>query len=216
MQRTSSLLPAFALGLLTVFSACSSSNDVVQNGLLQHRKYNNPGWFVDLPSGSTKHAPVNAMGSTEPVTPVFRERSDLPTATLARGPVTPEVQREENNGSALNVEPPMEDATSASLPSNGLSLSFTRGHKDRIVRISTVEEISKGMSRAEPPQDAGGVDIFALLGFIFAFLFPVAGLVLSIIGLNRTRGGGRGHGLAVAGLVISIVFLAVYGVAVLH
>ena len=32
-----------------------------------------------------------------------------------------------------------------------------------------------------------GINIFALLGFIFAFVFPLAGLILSIIGLHQTK-----------------------------
>jgi hypothetical protein len=46
----------------------------------------------------------------------------------------------------------------------------------------------------------------AVLGLVFAFVFWPAGLVLSIIGLQRTkRNGTGGRGLALAGLIVSIV-----------
>ena len=43
--------------------------------------------------------------------------------------------------------------------------------------------------------------IFGLLGFILSFFVAIAGLVLSIIGLTKTKN----RGFAIAGLVISIV-----------
>jgi Domain of unknown function (DUF4190) len=60
---------------------------------------------------------------------------------------------------------------------------------------------------AEPPR----TDVLAILGLVFAFVVPVVGLVLSILGLRRTRRDGTaGHGLALAGLIISIV-LTLFG-----
>lgn len=43
-----------------------------------------------------------------------------------------------------------------------------------------------------------------MLGFIFAFFFPLVGLVLSILGVYKKKN----HGFAVAGVIISIVMLA--------
>ena len=49
-------------------------------------------------------------------------------------------------------------------------------------------------------------DVFAILGLVGAFVFAPAGIVLSAIGLNRIkRDGSQGRGLALAGLIISIV-----------
>lgn len=46
----------------------------------------------------------------------------------------------------------------------------------------------------------------AVLGLVFAFLLPVVGLILSIIGITKTGAGkAKGRGLAVAGLIISIL-----------
>lgn len=49
-------------------------------------------------------------------------------------------------------------------------------------------------------------ETIAIIGFILSFLGGIIGLVCSIIGIHRTRKyGTRGHGLAVAGVIISII-----------
>ncbi len=59
-------------------------------------------------------------------------------------------------------------------------------------------------------------NIFAILGLVFAFIFPIVGLVLSIIGLNKAKEmNGEGHGLALAGLVVSIVEMVIVLIAVI-
>ena len=46
----------------------------------------------------------------------------------------------------------------------------------------------------------------ALLGFVFAFLSPIVGLILSIIGLKKAKEfNGLGKGYAIAGIIISVV-----------
>ena len=46
---------------------------------------------------------------------------------------------------------------------------------------------------------------FALAGFIVAFFSPMVGLILSIIGLNKSKDmKGLGRGQAIAGIIISI------------
>lgn len=58
-----------------------------------------------------------------------------------------------------------------------------------------------------PPAPAPqGTDTVSILGLVFAFLFWPIGLILSIIGLTRTGKGKRaGRGLAIAGLVVSLL-----------
>lgn len=59
-----------------------------------------------------------------------------------------------------------------------------------------------GAQTAEAPK--GKNNTLALIGFILAFIVPVAGLVCSIIGYKNAAGtGGEGKGLATAGIVIS-------------
>lgn len=48
----------------------------------------------------------------------------------------------------------------------------------------------------------------AIIGFIFSFFIPIVGLICSILGRkNAADYGGNGHGLATAGMIISIVWI---------
>ncbi|MCL2869454.1 DUF4190 domain-containing protein [Candidatus Saccharibacteria bacterium] len=59
----------------------------------------------------------------------------------------------------------------------------------------------------QPIQQQSGSNVLAILGFIFAFLMPLIGLILSIIGLVKSKQKtGKGKGLAIAGIIISIVW----------
>ena len=53
-------------------------------------------------------------------------------------------------------------------------------------------------------------NIPATLGLVFSFISPIVGLIISIIGLNRSRRlNGLGRGQAIAGIIISIVSMIV-------
>lgn len=55
-----------------------------------------------------------------------------------------------------------------------------------------------------------GSNTMAILGLVFAFIMPILGLIFSILGLNKAKEmQGEGHGLALAGLIISIVEMAI-------
>lgn len=59
----------------------------------------------------------------------------------------------------------------------------------------------------QQPAQPRGTNTLAILGFVFAFVFAPAGIVLSALGLRQTRQRNEGgHGLALAGLILSIVF----------
>lgn len=46
----------------------------------------------------------------------------------------------------------------------------------------------------------------AIAGFVCSFFIPLLGVIFSIIGLNKSESlNGKGHGLAVSGIVISII-----------
>ena len=50
------------------------------------------------------------------------------------------------------------------------------------------------------------INTVAMLGLVFAFISPIVGLILSIIGLNKSRQlNGLGRDLAIAGIIVSIV-----------
>ena len=51
-------------------------------------------------------------------------------------------------------------------------------------------------------------NVMAILGLVFAFVFSPLGLVFSAVGLSQTKKRGEGgRGLAIAGLILSILFL---------
>lgn len=59
-----------------------------------------------------------------------------------------------------------------------------------------------------PPVETGANGM-AIAGFVCAFLIPLLGLIFSIIGLNKAndRPDHKGHGLAVAGIIISSIIM---------
>ena len=69
------------------------------------------------------------------------------------------------------------------------------------------------------PGTAGRYNVLAIVGFILAFVFALAGLVVSIIAFSQIKKTGeRGRGLAIAGIIIgllSIVLGILYFVLVL-
>ncbi|MGX9357778.1 MULTISPECIES: hypothetical protein [unclassified Mycoplasma] len=49
-------------------------------------------------------------------------------------------------------------------------------------------------------------NIFAILGLVFAFFIPLLGLAFSIVGLVQSKNlGGSGKGLAIGGIVVSLI-----------
>ena len=51
-------------------------------------------------------------------------------------------------------------------------------------------------------------NVLAIIGFIFSFFLPIVGLICTNLGRkNAAECGGNGHGLATAGLVISILWI---------
>ena len=72
------------------------------------------------------------------------------------------------------------------------------------------------MTAAQPPQpqipqaqipQAQKINTMALIGFIGAFVIPVVGIVLGVIGFNQTRVTGEGgRGLARAAVILGSVF----------
>jgi hypothetical protein len=53
-------------------------------------------------------------------------------------------------------------------------------------------------------------NVMAILGLVFAFIFSPLGIIFSAIGLSQTKKRGEGgRGLAIAGLILSIVFLLI-------
>lgn len=59
-------------------------------------------------------------------------------------------------------------------------------------------------------------NVLAIVGFVLAFVVNIAGLVVSIIALSQIkRTGERGHGLALAGVIISAISIVLGIVSVI-
>ena len=59
---------------------------------------------------------------------------------------------------------------------------------------------------------AARYNVLAIVGFILAFVFSLAGLIVSLIALSQIKKTGeRGRGLAIAGVIISIVSI-IFGI----
>lgn len=67
-------------------------------------------------------------------------------------------------------------------------------------------KVSNSFNEPQPSR----ANAFAILGFIFAFVISPLGLIFSIIGLSKAKKmGGKQKGLAVAGLIISIISILI-------
>lgn len=56
----------------------------------------------------------------------------------------------------------------------------------------------------------------ATIGFVFSFFIAIVGLICSIIGLKRAKElGGAGKGLAIAGIIISCLEIAVIAIVII-
>lgn len=71
-----------------------------------------------------------------------------------------------------------------------------------------------GLNQTYAPEPK--LNTFALIGFIASFIANVVGIVFSHIALNQLkRSGERGHGLALAGLIIGYVSLGLTIIAII-
>ncbi|MFT3883961.1 MAG: DUF4190 domain-containing protein [Flavobacteriales bacterium] len=193
-------------------SACSTSHEVVQSGPFQQRKYVNKGWFLELPS-ARKDKPKPVKETASAMAQTIAQEGAVPDgpvqATWTPGPLDLQVAAMpvEDESAPPAIVPPVKRPAAVTEP-----LIADDGYGMRATPARKVGAAAAAVPLLFTPRgdNVGGINIFALLGFILAFFIPIAGLILSIIGMKQTSpGDGHGHGLAVAGLIISIVALVV-------
>ena len=63
-----------------------------------------------------------------------------------------------------------------------------------------------GSTPQNPGKNLGIIGlVLGIIGFVVAFIAPIAGVIVSILGLNKSKQAGQKNGLAMAGLIVSIV-----------
>lgn len=75
-------------------------------------------------------------------------------------------------------------------------------------------QLSQGIDAntiAPASPEGGGTNGWAIAGFVSSFFIPILGIIFSAIGLGQIkRTGQKGRGLAIAGIVISILSILIY------
>ena len=110
----------------------------------------------------------------------------IPSPSDGRPPVTPPVPPAPDAGPTAPVAPPAPDANAASAPAYA----------------------QPAAAYAQPAAVNPGRTL-GIVGFILAFFVSPAGIIVSAIGLSKSRKSGNKNGLALAGLILSIVFLII-------
>ena len=103
----------------------------------------------------------------------------IPSPSDGRPPVTPPVPPAPDAGSTAPLAPPAPDANAAFAP------------------------VYAQPAAVNPGRTLG------IVGFILAFFVSPAGIIVSAIGLSKSRKSGNKNGLALAGLILSIVFFII-------
>jgi hypothetical protein len=142
------------------------------------------------------------------------------------GTTAPDPQQQGTSSSVVAQTPPAEEAANAiqqppvaEQPSNPPpstqqpeAMASSSSTLDHVKLNSVLEQLSIDHAPAPPAVSEGTeadkerMNGMAIAGFATSFFFPVVGIVLSAIALGQIkRKGGRGKGLATAGLIIGII-----------
>ena len=70
------------------------------------------------------------------------------------------------------------------------------------------------MNTMNTAPSSNGENNIAIAGFILSFIIPIIGLILSIIGLKKSKETNNGRGLSIAGIVISTIFTIISIIAI--
>lgn len=70
------------------------------------------------------------------------------------------------------------------------------------------------MNTMNTASSSNGENNIAIAGFILSFIIPIIGLILSIIGLKKSKETNNGRGLSIAGIVISTIFTIISIIAI--
>ena len=117
----------------------------------------------------------------------------IPSPSDGRPPVTPPVPPAPDAAPTAPVAPPAPDSNAASAPT----------YAQPAAAYATSAPAYAQPAAVNPGRTLG------IVGFILAFLVSPAGIIVSAIGLSKSRKSGNKNGLALAGLILSIVFFII-------
>ncbi len=208
--------------ILLVLTSCSTSKDISTSGILQKRKYMK-GWHLNIPERRHQERSASAAVPKEFLSPnpIQLPRTD---AVGAYEPVTRMEQGTSAKAAAteLDMVPAGSDVKhhNALVKQDRRRTRWVAAHKPQLRETQDPTSVTGAIlsEAGESPllilspggEGSGGTNTMAILGFIFSLLIPILGLIFSIIALGQIkRTGERGHGLALAGLIISILSIVI-------
>lgn len=196
------------LGVMFFLASCSSTNEAISKGPFQKRKLRS-GWYVNLNTGH-RHNTAQVLEQQErrkwsPDTPPLAIHEELPSAaesaTANLEPATAKVMRSKKH--VIQQRPATDLTASVGAPIL----------EDRKTAVAEQVAVNYGSATVAPTGDEGTNDKMngmAIAGFVCSFFIPLLGIIFSAVALGQIkRRGGRGHGLAVAGLIISIATILI-------
>lgn len=198
----------FCIWAITVLASCAATHEVASKSpLIQKRRYRN-GWHMNLRTAdgrNTAQLPHHSERSVPNViTPGSELQDEPPVITSAgmsiAGPDAPAV----HSTKPASDRQPWSDLVGSASGQTLITVEDVTMERSVMLEGSAINAV--GVSKDRNDQVNG----FAIAGFILAFLFPPVGFILSIVALIRMgRHGGRGRGLAIAGIVISILMMLI-------
>jgi hypothetical protein len=215
--KTMRKILTFLMMTTFIITSCSSSKEVTSSSFIQKRKFRK-GWHVDLPK--RERDPVHAIRveNSSPVQPDLTPGMELPEAEASTDLTL--IADLDDNAIALGD---VDQSPAASIlhgdPNNSEAknkrlvtlLPQALTHAMRMA-VATQEGTDANGPMAGPASPEGGTatNTWAIVGFVCSLFIPLLGLIFSLIALNQIKKTGeKGRGLAIAGLVISIVTMLI-------
>ncbi len=211
------LASVFSSSLL--FYSCGSSSDVVSNSIIQKRKYNKGFHFnlksIEKQSQQTTRSEVKIQKPSTLNDPGLAFASDKNAESVSGLTTISKIDQIAKMALHHTKEAQLNYKSSQLVAAPELSKK----------QVRKIKKINKKIAQLEEPMAPEGNDdmnILALLSFIFSlvgillllligfpFFLPLAAIILGAIGLKQiNKDGGKGKGLAIAGIVLgSIVVL---------
>ena len=193
---------AIAMSCISILlTSCSTSNQVASS--FGKRKYMK-GYYVNLPSPNQAIIASNQTPLLPTKSEVIKTESrgilNIVLTGLAKVQLQATAIAHKLKGKKINNIVPV--ASISTIGNTNLAVKAIK----QTEQASTPPNLS-GVTVYHHGESGGGngessLDWAAVLGFVLAFFFPPLGLLFSLIGLKSTL-----HGLAIAGVVISGIFL---------